>query len=139
MLIVSRSAHVAPLPYDVHSFMQRSRLCANLIAASYVTQACMCATSLCTYAKAYQHTFYRNARFCLICNYVNKIIPALQSRCTRFRFPPLPEEFVNTRVREICATEDVQVCSQLHCMCLQHIGTLTLRFVVLQVQAAMRA
>jgi replication factor C subunit 3/5 len=24
-----------------------------------------------------------NARFCLICNYVNKIIPALQSRCTR--------------------------------------------------------
>ena len=25
-----------------------------------------------------------NTRFCLICNYVNKIIPALQSRCTRY-------------------------------------------------------
>jgi replication factor C subunit 3/5 len=24
-----------------------------------------------------------NTRFCLICNYVNKITPALQSRCTR--------------------------------------------------------
>lgn len=31
-------------------------------------------------------TYTANARFCLICNYINKIIPALQSRCTRFRF-----------------------------------------------------
>ena len=37
-----------------------------------------------------KHT--RNARFCLICNYVSKIIPALQSRCTRFRLAPLPRD-----------------------------------------------
>lgn len=51
----------------------------------------------------------RNARFCLICNYVNKIIPALQSRCTRFRFPPLPQPFVQARLSEICETENVTV------------------------------
>ncbi len=33
--------------------------------------------------------YTKNVRFCIICNYVNKIIPAIQSRCTRFRFNPL--------------------------------------------------
>ena len=27
--------------------------------------------------------FTDNVRFCIICNYLSKIIPALQSRCTR--------------------------------------------------------
>lgn len=34
--------------------------------------------------------YVSNVRFCLICNHVNKVIPALQSRCTRFKFKPLP-------------------------------------------------
>ena len=51
--------------------------------------------------------YVRNARFCLICNYVSKIIPALQSRCTRFRFQPLPQEFVRTRLDYICSQEGI--------------------------------
>ncbi|XP_017777931.1 PREDICTED: replication factor C subunit 5 [Nicrophorus vespilloides] len=34
--------------------------------------------------------YTENVRFCIICNYLSKIIPALQSRCTRFRFGPVP-------------------------------------------------
>ena len=49
--------------------------------------------------------YTRNARFCLICNYVSKIIPALQSRCTRFRFAPLSEAQVSDRIRYIAELE----------------------------------
>jgi replication factor C subunit 3/5 len=46
-------------------------------------------------------------RFCLICNYVSKIIPALQSRCTRFRFAPLNPEHIKSRLQDICAKEKI--------------------------------
>ncbi len=49
--------------------------------------------------------YTRNARFCLICNYVSKIIPALQSRCTKFRFPPLDPQYVRTRLDHVVQTE----------------------------------
>lgn len=49
--------------------------------------------------------YTKNARFCLICNYVSKIIPALQSRCTRFRFAPLNESQVSERVKHIAELE----------------------------------
>jgi len=53
--------------------------------------------------------FTRSTRFCLICNYLNKIIPALQSRCTRFRFAPLNEEQVLLRLQEIVKTERINI------------------------------
>lgn len=49
--------------------------------------------------------YTRNTRFCLICNYVNKIIPALQSRCTRFRFPPLVDSYVRSRLQYVIDSE----------------------------------
>lgn len=61
------------------------------------------------YRAVVMEKYVRNARFCLICNYVNKIIPALQSRCTRFRFQPLPEQFVKTRLEYICKEENLTV------------------------------
>ena len=31
----------------------------------------------------------KNTRFCIICNYLTKIIPAIQSRCTVLKFKPI--------------------------------------------------
>mmetsp|Transcript_19403 Transcript_19403/g.54067 ORF Transcript_19403/g.54067 Transcript_19403/m.54067 type:complete len:375 (-) Transcript_19403:1129-2253(-) len=53
--------------------------------------------------------YTKNARFCLICNYVSKIIPALQSRCTRFRFAPLGPHQIRGRLEEIAKQESVPV------------------------------
>ena len=51
--------------------------------------------------------YTRNVRFCIICNYVNKILPAIQSRCTRFRFGPLPKKMVVSRLQEIVEIEKI--------------------------------
>jgi replication factor C subunit 3/5 len=51
--------------------------------------------------------YTKNARFCLICNYVSKIIPALQSRCTRFRFAPLSREQIRDRLIHVADEENV--------------------------------
>ena len=53
--------------------------------------------------------YSRHTRFCLISNYANKIIPALQSRCTRFRFGPLKNSLVVSRVKEIAQKENVEL------------------------------
>ncbi|CAF2087434.1 unnamed protein product, partial [Rotaria magnacalcarata] len=49
------------------------------------------------------------ARFCFICNYLSKIIPAVQSRCTRFRFGPLSNEQMMPRLEYVIEKEQVQI------------------------------
>uniref|UniRef100_A0A1B6DUV7 Activator 1 subunit 5 n=3 Tax=Clastoptera arizonana TaxID=38151 RepID=A0A1B6DUV7_9HEMI len=51
--------------------------------------------------------FTDNVRFCIICNYLSKIIPALQSRCTRFRFGPLASEQILPRLQYVIEQENV--------------------------------
>jgi replication factor C small subunit len=53
--------------------------------------------------------FSDNTRFILSCNYSSKIIDPIQSRCAVFRFSPLGDKAVAAQVREIAATESIEV------------------------------
>ncbi|KAG2281989.1 hypothetical protein Bca52824_053209 [Brassica carinata] len=53
--------------------------------------------------------YTKSTRFALIGNHVNKIIPALQSRCTRFRFAPLDPLHVSQRLKHVIEAEGLDV------------------------------
>ncbi len=46
-------------------------------------------------------------RFCLICNYENKIIPAIRSRCANFRFSNIDIKHINTKLECIAKCENL--------------------------------
>ena len=50
----------------------------------------------------------RTTRFCLICNEIDKINLALQSRCALFRFSPLRADDMKKRLIEICDEENIK-------------------------------
>ncbi len=52
--------------------------------------------------------FSNNTRFILSCNYSSQIIDPIQSRCAVFRFTPIDDESVATRIRYIAEQEGVE-------------------------------
>ncbi|KAJ3144269.1 hypothetical protein HDU86_002079 [Geranomyces michiganensis] len=54
-------------------------------------------------------TYSRSTRFCLICNYVSRVIEPLASRCAKFRFRPLAMDAATARLEYICGEEGVNV------------------------------
>jgi len=54
-------------------------------------------------------TYSKITRFCLICNYVTRIIDPLASRCSKFRFKSLGGGDAGKRVGEIAKLEGVQM------------------------------
>ena len=52
-------------------------------------------------------THSRVTRFCIICNYVSRIIEPLASRCSKYRFKPLDKASMMARLRHVCDLEAV--------------------------------
>jgi len=51
----------------------------------------------------------RTTKFCLICNYVSRIIEPLTSRCAKFRFKPLAKDILVQRIKMITEKESVAI------------------------------
>ncbi|KAG2623289.1 replication factor C subunit 2-like [Panicum virgatum] len=57
-------------------------------------------------------TYSKVTRFFFICNYISRIIEPLASRCAKFRFKPLSEEVMSSRIMHICNEEGLNLDSQ---------------------------
>jgi len=53
--------------------------------------------------------YSKNVRFCIICNYINKIIPAIQSRCMKFRFSLLSDDEIKIKIKVIAENENIDI------------------------------
>lgn len=51
-------------------------------------------------------------RFCIICNYYNKIIDPIISRCSMYRFKPIPKENIYRKLTDICKIENTIISNE---------------------------
>ncbi|KKN36418.1 hypothetical protein LCGC14_0773900 [marine sediment metagenome] len=51
--------------------------------------------------------YTKNCRMILICNYSNKIIPPIQSRCVVFRYSSINDDDIKTRIRYVAKQENI--------------------------------
>jgi len=53
--------------------------------------------------------YSENVRFCLVCNHIKKINPAIQSRCVVFKFSPVSKTYVMNKLREIIDINNIKI------------------------------
>ncbi|XP_077204393.1 replication factor C subunit 4 isoform X1 [Paroedura picta] len=79
----------------------------------------------------------KTTRFCLICNYISRIIEPITSRCSKFRFKPLSDKIQQQRLLDIAEKENVTVSSEA-ISCLVHVSEGDLRKAITLLQSATR-
>lgn len=57
-------------------------------------------------------TYSDTTRFCFICNYDNKIIPAIKARCVNLRFHPIKKDVIVDKLIDICKKEKIKYSHQ---------------------------
>ena len=53
--------------------------------------------------------YSNNVRFCIICNYENKIIPGIKSRCASFRFNSIGKENSISKLKQVVEGEKINI------------------------------
>nr|XP_060623412.1 replication factor C subunit 4 [Anolis sagrei ordinatus] len=79
----------------------------------------------------------KTTRFCLICNYISRIIEPITSRCSKFRFKPLSDKIQRQRLLEVAEKENVAVSSEAISH-LVHVSEGDLRKAITLLQSATR-
>ena len=51
---------------------------------------------------------YPNVHFVFTCNIISKIIPSIISRCSKYDYNILPEDFVIEKLKKVCLLENIQ-------------------------------
>jgi replication factor C subunit 2/4 len=67
-----------------------------------------------TALKKVMETTTKITRFVFICNYENKIIDAIKSRCKTFKFNPLPKNLVIKKLKTIVSDEKMNVDNEVY-------------------------
>ncbi|XP_063162463.1 replication factor C subunit 4 isoform X2 [Candoia aspera] len=79
----------------------------------------------------------KTTRFCLICNYISRIIEPITSRCSKFRFKPLSDKVQQQRLLDIAEKENVMISNEaIHY--LVHVAEGDLRKAITLLQSATR-
>ena len=58
--------------------------------------------------------YSNNTRFCLICNYENKIIPAIKSRCAEFKFNSIKDNDLKDRLKQVSLSENIKIKEEIY-------------------------
>lgn len=82
--------------------------------------------------------FSEVTRFCIICNYVSRIIDPIASRCAKFRFKPLTRDALYARIQVVASVEGIST-SPACLRSLDRVARGDMRVAMMYLQAASRA
>ncbi|KPA83333.1 putative replication factor C subunit 2 [Leptomonas pyrrhocoris] len=77
-------------------------------------------------------------RFCILCNYVSRIIDPIASRCAKYRFKPLVKSALYHRIQFVAQCEGIQL-SEASLQALDGVSGGDLRLAIMHLQSAHKA
>lgn len=77
-------------------------------------------------------------RFCILCNYVSRIIDPIASRCAKYRFKPLVKEMLFERIRFVASAEGITL-SEASLQALDTVSGGDMRLAIMHLQSAQKA